>query len=64
MDSFKLTIGFLGEILYAKGFIGSEELNDIMDIKDASQLDGIIEKMMNGTYSTGKRGESYVSYGK
>lgn len=60
----KLAIGFIAEILHIKGIIGSEELEDILDVAKTPELDTIIEKMLTEQYSNSKRGEAYVGYGK
>lgn len=58
----KLTLKFIADILYLKGIICFEELDAIDNVKDASDLDAIFERMMAGEYNVYKRGEPYTGY--
>ena len=60
----KLAIGFMADILYIKGIICFEELEDILDANHASDLDTITHKMLTSQYNLVKRGEAYVGYNK
>ena len=57
----KITLKFLADVLYIKGIICYEELEDIMDVKTPFDLDNIVEKMLSDEYNVYKRGEGYVS---
>lgn len=56
----KLTIGFVADILYLKGIIGFEEFQDILNAKEPSDLQSIVDKLIGGKYNAYKRGEGYV----
>ena len=45
-------------MLYIKGVLCSEELEDILEVKTIDDLDHIIDKMLDDTYIL-KRGETY-----
>lgn len=45
-------------MLYIKGVICSEELEDILEVKTMDDLDNIIDKMLDDEYIL-KRGETY-----
>lgn len=55
----KLAIGFIADVLYFKGIINAEELEAIYDVKNPSDLQIIVDKMVRGEYF-GKRGEGYI----
>lgn len=59
----KVVIKFFADILYIKGILCYEELNDIMEVKTLSDLDNIVEKMLREEYNVYKRGEIYTGYG-
>lgn len=54
----KITLKFLADVLYIKGVICSEELEDILEVKTINDLDIIIDKMLDDAYIL-KRGETY-----
>ena len=54
----KITLKFLADVLYIKGVICSEELEDILEVKTIEDLDNIIDKMLDDEYIL-KRGETY-----
>lgn len=58
----KITLKFFADILYIKKTICFEELEEIMEAKDFSDLDVIIDKMLRGDYNALKRGEGYLQY--
>jgi hypothetical protein len=60
----KVLLKFFADVLYIKGKLCCEELEDIMNAKTASDLDKITDKMLNDGYNAYKRGEGYVSYGE
>lgn len=64
MDSFKLTLGFMAEIMYIKGIICHEELEAILDVHSHKELGAIVENMLQDKYNPYKRGEVYVGFGK
>lgn len=45
-------------MLYIKGVLCSEELEDILEVKTIDDLDHIIDKMLDDAYIP-KRGETY-----
>lgn len=59
----KLTIGFIADILYIKGILYYDEFDDIMNAKQPSDLQDIVEKMLRGEYSAYRQGEGYVLSG-
>lgn len=54
----KITLKFLADVLYIKGVICSEELEDILEVKTMDDLDNIVDKMLDDEYIL-KRGETY-----
>lgn len=54
----KITLKFLADVLYIKGVLCSEELEDILEVKTIDDLDHIIDKMLDDEYVL-KRGETY-----
>jgi hypothetical protein len=56
----KVVIKFFTDILYLKGMLCAEELEDIYDASTPSDLDAIFDKMMSNKYNVYKRGEGYV----
>lgn len=56
----KVVLKFLADVLYIKGFICFEEFDAIMDAKNPSDLDDIVEKMIRGEFNVYKQGEGYV----
>lgn len=56
----KVLLKFFADVMYIKGTICAEELEDIYDASNADDLDIIFEKMIGGKYNTLKRGEGYV----
>jgi hypothetical protein len=62
----KTTLGFLADVLYIKGHICYAEFEDIQAVRNASDLEKIVEKMLmdgkEGGYSGYKKGESYIGY--
>lgn len=56
----KIVLKFLADVLYIKKIICYEELEAIMEVKDTSDLDAIIEKMLRGDFNACKRGEGYL----
>lgn len=54
----KITLKFLADVLYIKGVLCSEELEDILEVKTIDDLDHIIDKMLDDAYIL-KRGETY-----
>ena len=55
----KVLLKFFADVLYVKGLICSEEIDDIYDVATPKDLDKVFEKMMNGGYNVYKKGESY-----
>ena len=60
----KISLKFLADVLYIKGFICFEEFDAIMESKNASDLDDIVEKMIRGEFNVYKQGEGYIRYAK
>lgn len=60
MDA-KVLLKFFADVMYVKGLLCSEELEDIMEARTLFDLDNIFEKMMRGGYNAYKKGESYWS---
>lgn len=58
----KVILKFLADVLYTKGGLCFEEFEAIMDAKNPSDLDIIVEKMLGGKFNVYKRGESYERY--
>lgn len=56
----KVILKFFSDVLYLKGYLCAEELEDIYDAVHPSDLDKIFEKMMSNKYNVYKRGEGYV----
>ena len=55
----KLTLGFIADLLYYKGILCYEEVEAIFDAKNASDLQVIVDKVMNQEFNVYKRGEHY-----
>lgn len=55
----KILLKFFADVLYIKGKLCVEELEDIMDAKTPFDLDNIVEKMLCSEYNVYKRGETY-----
>ena len=60
----KIVLKFLADVLYIKGFICFEEFDDVMNSKNPTDLDDIVEKMIRGEYNVYRQGEGYVRYAK
>jgi len=61
MISVPAAIQFFGNVLYMKGIIYYDELQDILDSKCDGDFDIIFEKMFRDEYRPNmKRGEAYV----
>ncbi len=58
MNTDKVTLKFITDVLYIKGILCSEELEAILDATNAKDLDIIIDKMLDDEYVL-KRGETY-----
>lgn len=56
----KVLLKFFADVLYLKGTLCAEELDDIYDASTPSDLDNIFEKMITNQYNVYKRGEGYV----
>jgi hypothetical protein len=56
----KVVLKFFADVLYLKGYLCAEELEDIYDASTPSDLDAIFEKMIKSQYNVYKRGEGYV----
>lgn len=54
----KVTLKFIADVLYIKGILCSDELEDIMDAATIEDLDHIVDKMLDDEYLL-KRGETY-----
>lgn len=54
----KVILKFFADVLYIKGVLCSEELEDIMDAATVEDLDLIVDKMLDDKYLM-KRGETY-----
>lgn len=52
----KILLKFFTDVLYLKGVICFDELDDIMDCCTPSDLDNVFEKMMRGEYNAYRRG--------
>lgn len=55
----KLVLGFMADVLYIKGLIYYDEYEAIMDVKQAEDLQEIVERMLRGDYRGYKKGETY-----
>jgi hypothetical protein len=55
----KVLLKFLSDVLYAKGLLNSDEIDDIYDATSVQDLDVIFERMLGGEYNNNRRGESY-----
>lgn len=55
----KVLLKFFTDVLYLKGILHSDELDDIYDAATPSDLDTIFEKMFKGEYNGYKKGETY-----
>lgn len=51
----KILLKFLADVLYLKGVICYDELDDIMDVRIPSDLDNIFEKMIGEEYNAYRR---------
>lgn len=61
----KLVLKFLADVLYVKEIINVNEYEDVLDARNPSELDNIVDKMLGGGYvGKIKKGESYSLYGK
>ena len=60
----KVVLKFLADVLYIKGFICFEEFDDVMNSKNPTDLDDIVEKIIRGEYNVYRQGEGYVRYAK
>lgn len=58
----KIVLKFLADVLYVKGKLTLEEYEAIMQAKNSSDLDNIIDRMLRDDFKTLLRGESYVRY--
>jgi len=56
----KITLQFITDVLYLKGILCIDELEDIQQAKNFEDLDNIFEKMYRGDYNVYKRGEHYT----
>lgn len=57
----KLVLGFIADILYVKGILSLVEYQDIIEVKNPSDLDTIIDKMLGGEYDEKRlQGEGYA----
>ena len=54
----KVLLKFFADVLYIKGLLCYEEIDDVYNAKSLSDLDEIIYKMERGEYNV-YRGESY-----
>lgn len=55
----KLVLGFIADVLYIKGLICFDELDAIYNVKTASDLEVIVEKLLRGEFNAYKKGETY-----
>ena len=58
----KITLKFLADVLYIKGWICFEMFEDIMEAKIPDDLDDIVEKLIKGEYNVYRKGEGYIRY--
>lgn len=58
----KLLINLFGDILYSKGVINLDELDGLLELRTAADLDVYTEKMLRGEFNAYKRGEHYTGY--
>jgi len=58
----KCTIKFFADVLYLKGILCYEEHEAIMEIKGASDMDVVFERMMGEGFNAYKKGESYIKH--
>jgi hypothetical protein len=58
----KLVLGFIADVLYMKGILNADEMDDILDARTAPDLSKIFDKMMDGEYHGNRRGEVYTGY--
>ena len=63
MDT-KVVLKFMADLMYVHGMICYEEYDDILESKDYSDLDNIIEKLIKEEYNVYRKGEGYVRYAK
>lgn len=57
----KLLIKLFGDILYIKGIINADELDGLLDLQDARELDAYTDRLLRGDFNAYKRGEHYTS---
>jgi hypothetical protein len=55
----KTVLGFFADVLYLKGVICFDELEAIMNCKDARDLGMVFERMIRSEFNVYKKGESY-----
>lgn len=60
----KIVLKFMADLMYVHGMMCYEEYADILESKNFSDLDNIIEKVMREEYNVYKRGEGYIRYAK
>jgi hypothetical protein len=61
LGSEKLTLGFLADVLYIKGVILFEEFEAIQGVRNANDLETIVERMLTDDFNQFKRGEHRLS---
>lgn len=57
----KLTLGFIADLLYVKGYICFEEFEAIQNARIPSDLDEIVDKMLRSDFNVYRKGESASS---
>lgn len=59
----KILLKFVSDVMYLKGVINFDELEDIMNCCDAFDLDMVFDKMMRGEYNAYRRGDFTITDG-
>lgn len=55
----KIVIQLFADILYIKGIICFDEMQEIMNMKTPSDVESFTEKLIRGDHNAYKRGEVY-----
>lgn len=58
----KILLKFFSDVLYLKGVICFDELEDIMECCTPNDLDNVFDKMMRGEYNAYRRGNIPYKY--
>ena len=57
----KVLLKFIADVLYVKGYIYYSEFEAMMGVRNADDLDRIIEGMLNDEFKGYKKGEGYTT---